>query len=473
MPTEIFFTLACAGFIAFLFGLAMTFAGYKFFMILLPVWGFFFGLWLGAQSIQVLFGVGFLATVTSWVVGFIVGAVFAVLAYLFYLVAVAIIAGSLGYYVAFGLLLWLGLQMGFLVWLIGIVAAIALAAVTLIFNLQKWVIILATAVLGASTIIGVFGVLFNPAARLLENPVQVMLQTSPLLMFLFLALVIFWIIVQARTTRRLKAGAPSAAAVSTVPPTVSTAAPAPLAGKAAPAAAAAPAATAAAAAAGIAAISYEAKAEPAPVESPAPESPAPESPAPETLAPETPAAVIPAAEAAVAEMPVEETPPAVVSAGLAAAGAVAPESEAAPADLDEIAKFKYNLEYIEGIGPVYAAKLNEIGIANPLDLLEKGAFPKGREEIAEAAGISPTLVLKWVNHVDLFRIKGVGSEYADLLEMAGVDTVVELATRNPANLFAKLTSVNEEKKLVRKLPVLDQVQDWIEQAKSLPRMINY
>jgi predicted flap endonuclease-1-like 5' DNA nuclease len=467
MPTQVFFTLACAGVIAYLFGLAMTFAGYKFFMILLPVWGFFFGLWLGAQSVQVLFGGGFLATVTSWVIAFIVGAVFAVLAYLFYLVAVAIIAGSLGYYVAVGLLLWIGLQMNLLVWLIGIVAAIALAAVTLIFNLQKWVIIFATAILGAGMIVGVFGVLFNPAARFLENPVRVMLQTSPLLMFLFLALVIFGIIVQARTTRRLKEGGPSAAAVSTVPPTVSTAAPAPLAGEAAPAA------TAAAAAAGIAAISYEAKAEPAPVESPTPETPAPEAPAAVIPAAEIAAAEVAAAEAAAAAMPVEETPPAAVPAELAAAGAVAAESEAAPAGPEEIAKFKYNLEYIEGIGPVYAAKLNEIGIANPLDLLEKGAFPKGRQEIAEAAGISPTLVLKWVNHVDLFRIKGVGSEYADLLEMAGVDTVVELATRNPANLFAKIESVNEEKKLVRKLPVLAQVQDWVEQAKSLPRKINY
>jgi predicted flap endonuclease-1-like 5' DNA nuclease len=108
-----------------------------------------------------------------------------------------------------------------------------------------------------------------------------------------------------------------------------------------------------------------------------------------------------------------------------------------------------------------------------LDLLEKGAYPKGREEIAEAAGIGHELVLKWVNHVDLFRIKGVGSEYADLLEVAGVDTVVELATRNPENLFSTLESVNAEKKLVRKLPVLNQVMDWVEQAKSLPRMINY
>ena len=140
---------------------------------------------------------------------------------------------------------------------------------------------------------------------------------------------------------------------------------------------------------------------------------------------------------------------------------------------EEIDKFKYNLDYIEGIGPVYAAKLKAIGINNPLDLLERGAFPKGRDEIAAAAGISHTLVLTWVNHVDLFRIKGVGSEYADLLEMAGVDTVVELANRNPENLFAKMVSLNEEKKLVRKLPVLNQVRDWVEQAKTLPRKINY
>jgi predicted flap endonuclease-1-like 5' DNA nuclease len=105
--------------------------------------------------------------------------------------------------------------------------------------------------------------------------------------------------------------------------------------------------------------------------------------------------------------------------------------------------------------------------------LEKGAFPKGREEIAAAAGISPLLVLKWVNHVDLFRIKGVGSEYAELLEITGVDTVVELAQRNPENLYTKIISVNEEKKLVRQLPMLKQVQDWVEQAKVLPRKINY
>ncbi len=152
---------------------------------------------------------------------------------------------------------------------------------------------------------------------------------------------------------------------------------------------------------------------------------------------------------------------------------VAVEPEADASIPEEGDKFKSNLEYIEGIGEVYAAKLNEMGINNLLDLLEKGADPKGREEIAEASGISHDQVLKWVNHVDLFRINGVGSEYADLLEVAGVDTVVELATRNPENLFAALESVNEEKKLVRKLPVLSQVQDWVEQAKGLPRKINY
>ncbi len=94
-------------------------------------------------------------------------------------------------------------------------------------------------------------------------------------------------------------------------------------------------------------------------------------------------------------------------------------------------------------------------------------------DIAAASGISDKLVLKWVNHVDLFRIKGVGSEYADLLEAAGVDTVVELATRNPANLYQRLVSTNMEKRLVRKVPVPSQVENWIEQAKTLPRIITY
>jgi predicted flap endonuclease-1-like 5' DNA nuclease len=139
----------------------------------------------------------------------------------------------------------------------------------------------------------------------------------------------------------------------------------------------------------------------------------------------------------------------------------------------EAAQMEYGLAYIEGIGPVYAEKLAAIGITTPGELLEQGATPRGRQALAEQSGISGRLILEWVNHVDLFRIKGVGSEYADLLEAAGVDTVVELAMRNPDNLYQTMQSVNESKRLVRKPPVLSQVQDWVAQAKTLPRKIYY
>jgi predicted flap endonuclease-1-like 5' DNA nuclease len=128
---------------------------------------------------------------------------------------------------------------------------------------------------------------------------------------------------------------------------------------------------------------------------------------------------------------------------------------------------------VEGIGEVYAAKLTDAGIGTAQALLKAGATPKGRKEIAEKSGISDKLLLTWVNHVDLFRIKGVGEEYADLLERAGVDTVLELAQRKAENLLEKMTAVNEEKKLVRRLPVLSVVADWIEQAKQLPRVVTY
>jgi len=128
---------------------------------------------------------------------------------------------------------------------------------------------------------------------------------------------------------------------------------------------------------------------------------------------------------------------------------------------------------IEGIGEVYAGKMKEAGIETTEALLEKGSTPKGRQEIAEATGIGHTLILKWVNRADLFRIKGIGEEYSDLLEAAGVDTVPELAQRNPENLFAKLGEVKAAKRLVRKLPALSQVNSWIEQAKALPRVMTY
>lgn len=128
---------------------------------------------------------------------------------------------------------------------------------------------------------------------------------------------------------------------------------------------------------------------------------------------------------------------------------------------------------IEGIGPVYAQKLREAGILTTEDLLAAGASPQGRDELAEKTGISGKLILEWVNHADLFRIRGIGEEYSDLLEEAGVDTVPELAQRNAENLYAKLVETNKEKKLVRRLPSQAQVSDWVAQAKALPRVITY
>ena len=131
------------------------------------------------------------------------------------------------------------------------------------------------------------------------------------------------------------------------------------------------------------------------------------------------------------------------------------------------------LSDIEGIGETYAAKLEEAGCGSEEDLLRDGATKAGRGKIAEACGISEKLILKWVNRADLARVKGIGGEYADLLECAGVDTVPELAQRNAANLFAKLTEVNEEKNLVRKLPTESQVEGWVTEAGTLERVVTH
>jgi predicted flap endonuclease-1-like 5' DNA nuclease len=128
---------------------------------------------------------------------------------------------------------------------------------------------------------------------------------------------------------------------------------------------------------------------------------------------------------------------------------------------------------IEGIGPTYAKKLANAGITSTDALLDAGATPTGREELSEKTGIAESLILEWVNLSDLFRIKGVGEEYSDLLEEAGVDTVVELSRRNAENLHAKILEVNEARQLVRRPPPLSQVQSWIEQAKGLPRKVEY
>ena len=128
---------------------------------------------------------------------------------------------------------------------------------------------------------------------------------------------------------------------------------------------------------------------------------------------------------------------------------------------------------VEGIGKVYAEKLNEAGLNTVEALLKMGASPQGRKEIEEKTGISHKLILEWVNLADLFRIQGIGEEYSDLLEEAGVDTVVELAQRNAENLHQNLVEINQQKKLVRQVPGLSQVTKWVEQAKILPRVVTY
>ena len=128
---------------------------------------------------------------------------------------------------------------------------------------------------------------------------------------------------------------------------------------------------------------------------------------------------------------------------------------------------------VEGIGPVYAKKLGEAGVKTTDDLLKAGATAKGREELAKKAGVDVKHILEWVNRSDLYRIKGVGQEYSDLLENAGVDTVVELANRVPENLLAKMLEVNAAKKLVRRPPPISSVKNWVEQAKKLKRVVEY
>jgi len=129
---------------------------------------------------------------------------------------------------------------------------------------------------------------------------------------------------------------------------------------------------------------------------------------------------------------------------------------------------------VEGIGPVFAQTLQEkAGITKIEQLLEVGATRKGRADLAEKTGIDPKKILRWVNMADLFRIKGIAEEYSDLLEAAGVDTVKELRQRNPANLHAAILTTNQEKKLVRRVPSLSMVTNWVAQAKELPAKVEY
>lgn len=133
----------------------------------------------------------------------------------------------------------------------------------------------------------------------------------------------------------------------------------------------------------------------------------------------------------------------------------------------------YKIEEIEGIDKVKGEKLRNAGINNTDKLLENTKSKTQRKSLAEQTGISEELILKFANMADLFRINGVGEEYSELLEAAGVDTVPELALRNAENLCKKMEEVNDEKKLTRRTPSLKEVEKWIEEAKKMPRVLTY
>jgi predicted flap endonuclease-1-like 5' DNA nuclease len=133
----------------------------------------------------------------------------------------------------------------------------------------------------------------------------------------------------------------------------------------------------------------------------------------------------------------------------------------------------YPVARIEGIGPKYAKLLKDVGVATTARLLERARSPKDRKALAAAAGIDETRILKWANMADLMRIRGIGEEYSELLEAAGVDTVKELGTRRPDNLHAKMAEVNAARRLVRALPSRKRVEDWVAQAKALPPALTY
>ncbi len=141
--------------------------------------------------------------------------------------------------------------------------------------------------------------------------------------------------------------------------------------------------------------------------------------------------------------------------------------------IDEMTKFNNPIDYIEGIGPTFKSKLAYCGVETIKDLLARGTTRKERELLAEQSGISSNLLLKWINSADLMRIKGIGSEYANLLEVAGIASVIELAQQKPHPLLETILIVNEEKKLVRRPPNESQVEDWVDQARHLPQLISF
>lgn len=196
-------TLLAGGLLLFL-GSLIAFAGYRLFLILLPIYGFFFGLSFGAHSVQALFGDGFLSTSTSWVVGFFAGLLFALLSYLFWAFAVALAAGSLGYALVAGFFGLLGADLDVLVWVIGVAFGILFAIAAIVLNLQKAAVIVATALLGAWTIVGTFLFLFTSATpeSIADDGVKMVLDDHPLWFIIFAVVAAAGLLFQFQTNRR-------------------------------------------------------------------------------------------------------------------------------------------------------------------------------------------------------------------------------------------------------------------------------
>ncbi|RIK16586.1 MAG: hypothetical protein DCC51_13410 [Anaerolineae bacterium] len=193
--------------IALLFSAALIFGGYRFFLFLLPIWGFFFGFMLGASAIQALFSTGMLATVTSWVVGFVVALIFAALSYFFYAAAVAVAAAVLGYMLGVGIMDLFGLNgLSLLTFLVAVALAVIVIIVTFRYNLQKYVIIAATSIGGAALAVGtiLMGIGGVNWLQIAESPVRLLWQTSPFMAIVFALLAIAGIVVQIRANRRFE-----------------------------------------------------------------------------------------------------------------------------------------------------------------------------------------------------------------------------------------------------------------------------
>src|SRR5262245_5901012 len=203
MDGSVLGNILAGGLLLFL-GSLIAFGGYRLFLVLLPIYGFFFGLSFGAHSVQALFGDGFLSTTTSWVVGFFAGLIFALLSYLFWMFAVALVAGSLGYALVAGFFSLFGADVDVLVWILGVAVGIAFGVAAVVLNLQKAIVIVATALLGAYTIVGTFLFLFEPNTDIkdiAEGGAKMIMDDHPLWFLIFAVVAAVGMIFQFQVNR--------------------------------------------------------------------------------------------------------------------------------------------------------------------------------------------------------------------------------------------------------------------------------